>query len=1207
MKRISILIILLVLLSGGTLQAQFTSDKNLWTLIGNHLDSVALLSATAGDTTVSFYRTTDGDDTTTMVISGSLIIQSTNSGPLVSNSGIQSKNGSTTAGFLDLFEDSDDGTDRLRFIAQAMASDFTYTWPADDGTANQFLQSDGSGALVWTTTDLTTDITGTLPVANGGTGVADLDDIVGGTAITVTDGANTIIAGNATVAVTDQSITKTQIDSTGSNVVFDDAYRGTSAESDSAYATEFYARVVAGDSIATCLLLAGGTMAGDIDINDNDVIGADSLEVKEIVIPGATSGALKISVEDVVRGGWLSILANDTALAIVRDSTNDSTMLMCEGALSMTGVGYIKYIVDGSDPAWEEGILFWDNTNECLAYHSIYDGTTNQIGQELWTRVRNPPDSATLSDGQAVRIIGGAVMLPLIGLAKATTVDSAKCIGLVTIDEILGGTNGFVTTNGEVRGLKTNDIIGAADGEQLWLSADTAGAWVTTKPTIAVPIGYINNSHASNGVILVDRHHGPLQPEDIYRLDTASVGFSDSTGAAVGADIIMDTLGAPTFSTVQQMQNIFHSCGWISDGGFTDTTDGAGDIDSLYIAAGTGLIRSSDLAVDTNIILFFDWGDTTIAIPADTTLFIGVEYNAGIPRVFETTADKSLFDYQQNFELGTVTNEGGVLHITFNPHAIGDHATTMIERTQGTMGIQRDNDIGGLILGETGTRNPTVSDGVLFSKLNQFVISAIDLSSSGSMDRYYRAAGSGFTKEAAVTQWNNTQYDDGDGGLATIGNNKYAVQWFYIELDDVLISMYGRAEYNSLALAEGESPPSTLPSRLTVNQAKLIGRIIFQESAATASEIQTVFTTVFPATAAEDHGNLGGLPDDDHTQYLLRTDPADSALKVDTTGVVWNESAHTLLADSANKVDTTGVVWNEASHALVADSANKVDTTGIVWNEASHALLADSSDIAAILSGLGSGGRMYWVNDTVYVIDSTGESGLLRGYFNGSNQWVWQCDDGIVIDGGGGPLTTDRIVVDTITADTANINNLVANTSVNIADDLIPDSSINWPFEYVYLTNVHGFVGALSDSIFLYDHVQLGERGNPTGGDTLILLVDSAGNITPGDDDTVSVSGYVPYACTIDTIEVYYQVSSGSAIVDGFMKGPDLSSVTGLVDSTYESFAGDLTSTSWASVKYDITDIEATAGQRFAYKYIVNFAADDDRLRIGWVRMRVVR
>jgi hypothetical protein len=76
-------------------------------------------------------------------------------------------------------------------------------------------------------------------------------------------GITTTLAGDtATLAATlgtditsaeivDQTITKSDVDTTGANFVFDDAYRGTSGVADSAYATEYYARDAAGDSAAS--------------------------------------------------------------------------------------------------------------------------------------------------------------------------------------------------------------------------------------------------------------------------------------------------------------------------------------------------------------------------------------------------------------------------------------------------------------------------------------------------------------------------------------------------------------------------------------------------------------------------------------------------------------------------------------------------------------------------------------------------------------------------------------------------------------------------------------------------------------------------------------------------------------------------------------------------------------------------------------------
>jgi hypothetical protein len=59
------------------------------------------------------------------------------------------------------------------FAAQAAAGTTTYTLPAAP-QAGKFLQTDGNGALTWVTPDLSNAISGTLGVANGGTGASTL-------------------------------------------------------------------------------------------------------------------------------------------------------------------------------------------------------------------------------------------------------------------------------------------------------------------------------------------------------------------------------------------------------------------------------------------------------------------------------------------------------------------------------------------------------------------------------------------------------------------------------------------------------------------------------------------------------------------------------------------------------------------------------------------------------------------------------------------------------------------------------------------------------------------------------------------------------------------------------------------------------------------------------------------------------------------------
>ena len=73
---------------------------------------------------------------------------------LTLNAGLTIKNGSTGAGFFDIYEDSDNGTHKVRIQAQALESDYTLTLPTNVGTNNQFLQTNGSGVLSWYTSSV---------------------------------------------------------------------------------------------------------------------------------------------------------------------------------------------------------------------------------------------------------------------------------------------------------------------------------------------------------------------------------------------------------------------------------------------------------------------------------------------------------------------------------------------------------------------------------------------------------------------------------------------------------------------------------------------------------------------------------------------------------------------------------------------------------------------------------------------------------------------------------------------------------------------------------------------------------------------------------------------------------------------------------------------------------------------------------------------
>ena len=68
--------------------------------------------------------------------------------PIV-NAGVQLKNGATSAGFLEFFEDSDNGTNKVTLIGPASTADVTVTLPAVAGTVITTANSDAAT----TTTD----------------------------------------------------------------------------------------------------------------------------------------------------------------------------------------------------------------------------------------------------------------------------------------------------------------------------------------------------------------------------------------------------------------------------------------------------------------------------------------------------------------------------------------------------------------------------------------------------------------------------------------------------------------------------------------------------------------------------------------------------------------------------------------------------------------------------------------------------------------------------------------------------------------------------------------------------------------------------------------------------------------------------------------------------------------------------------------------
>lgn len=144
--------------------------------------------------------------------------------------------------------------------------------------------------------------------------------------------------------------------------------------------------------------------------------------------------------------------------------------------------------------------MVWNDTDKTVDI-GLPGGVTLQSGQEFLIRGLNN-SGVTMTDGTAVYISGASGNRVVFSLADASQPAADKTIGVLT-QGITNNQEGFCTIAGLIRGLNTS---GWAEGSELWLSADTAGALTNVRPPApnnAVRIGVVVRSHASVGSIFV--------------------------------------------------------------------------------------------------------------------------------------------------------------------------------------------------------------------------------------------------------------------------------------------------------------------------------------------------------------------------------------------------------------------------------------------------------------------------------------------------------------------------------------------------------------------------------------------------------------------------------------------------------------------------------------------------------------------------------
>lgn len=555
-------------------------------------------------------------------------------------------------------------------------------------------------------------------------------------------------------------------------------------------------------------------------------------------------GAAVVGPDGIARNEWWlfwrdqaeTLIANGVDPAVIADILARLDALESEGDLNFQIVGLASVQVFGTPQQGAVSITLQGDQDAGLGptwfYGTLPDGSKGW--QRLFDAMEAPNDGISLTDSGY--LIDG-VVANIADLPGSGTVGHAyRVLGQNGVDP-----PGLYAWNGlsYVLDAAADGVVGVIATDDL--AAIEALATTGFAARTATDTWALRTWQNGPGVDITNPGGVAGDPQATFNSHTAPV----------------DRIGGSTYFTVQDYINTMTSPGTI-DGPALCIVESGIPATPIRVLAGKGMIRTAD--DDVSSLPFFDWAQTDFAQPADgLTRFYGVVYNAGAPIVQQRTT----FNWDKDTEIplgSAVIFTGGIAVITPNSYKTGDADTNIIQRFDAQAPATRDNSIGGLILGETGARNSTLTAGKIWSRLSDFDSAAKNSATTPMLSAFFN--GAGLTVASGLTQWDNTRYNNlGSGTLVAMGLNKYANLWFFISIDGTKWGFaYGTNEYNTLGAAANEGVPAYLNQNF-FQQALLLGRLIFQQGAATASLIESAFQQIFSTTAINNHNDLSGLQD----------------------------------------------------------------------------------------------------------------------------------------------------------------------------------------------------------------------------------------------------------------------------------------------------------------------------------------------------------
>ena len=160
-------------------------------------------------------------------------------------------------------------------------------------------------------------------------------------------------------------------------------------------------------------------------------------------------------------------------------------------------------IAEPSAPATGKLALFTaDDAGFSVLEWKDEDSNVFRIGEDIFRIARNTTGS-TITKGQLVGYNGSTGQRPNVALALASNINLMPAVAMAATD-VANNAFGIFTVVGRIEGIDTSAF---SEGDALYVSSSTAGGLTATEPlhpNILQSIGTVENSHATQGAILIN-------------------------------------------------------------------------------------------------------------------------------------------------------------------------------------------------------------------------------------------------------------------------------------------------------------------------------------------------------------------------------------------------------------------------------------------------------------------------------------------------------------------------------------------------------------------------------------------------------------------------------------------------------------------------------------------------------------------------------